>query len=311
MENKYLKDYLIEGAQVENLKLYVKSADKGVSNNGNLYFNLVLQDISGSIVAKKWVIEIDDDKIIIPNNVIEVSGTIIKYRNQFQLKVESVLPCTNYDLSDFVISCPLSSENLKNEIYKIIDLVTDADLKNLALACINEYQDRYFTYPAAVSVHHAFKGGIAYHSLCICKDAISLCNLYPQLNEDYLIVGSLLHDIGKTYEMGGIVATSYTLEGNLLGHISLGANMVSEIGRRIKTPQFKLDLVLHMILSHHGEYEYGSPVLPKTQEAYVLHALDDLDSKLYILKEQMKSLKVGETSQRLPTFDNRQFVRTK
>jgi len=308
----YLKDMMETGGNFDG-PLLIKTCEKGVASNGSSYFNMTLQDITGIINAKKWSIESGDAELLTPGKVVRFEGNVFKYRNSPQLKVENVFKMEEgtYDIGDFYVSCPIKDEELYKEVDEMISLIQDKDIADLVKVCINDNQEKYMTYPAAVSVHHSYRAGIVYHSLSICKDAILIADRYPQLNKDYLIAGSLLHDIGKTREMSGVIAANYTLEGNLLGHISMGAQMVMEEGERIKTPDQKLTIICHMILSHHGVPEYGSPMTPKTPEAYVLHVLDDLDSKMFILDTALKDINVGEFSQRIPFLEGKAFLKTK
>ncbi len=308
----YLKDMLEEGGPF-NGPLLVKTCERGVASNGSAYLSLTMTDISGSISGKKWSIEDGDMDIIIPGQVVRVEGNIFKYKGSPQLKIEAVYPMEkgSYDINDFYLSCPIGDEELYKEVDEILAQIQDEDLKTLASTVIKENQEKYMTYPAAVSVHHAYRAGIVFHSLSIAKDALLICSRYPNLNQDYLLAGALLHDVGKIKEMSGVIASNYTLEGNLLGHISIGAEMVMETGERIKTPKDKLTIITHMILSHHGQPDFGSPVLPQTPEAYVLHVLDDLDSKMNILDIALKDLKVGEFSTRIPFLEGKAFLKTK
>ncbi len=308
----YLKDVLNEEGPFDG-ELLVKSCDRCVSNAGKPYLNITLQDVTASVNGKKWTVEEGDETVFAPGNVVRVEGSMLKYKGAPQLKVEKAIRLEkgSYDSADFYLSCPINDEELFKEVGEIIDKIQDADLKKLTASLIQKNEDRYFTYPAAVTVHHAYRAGIVYHSLSIAKMALAVQEHYPQLNLDYLLSGALLHDIGKTKEMNGILATSYTLEGNLIGHISLGAEMVMEEGEKLGTDPAKLTVLVHMILAHHGEPDFGSPVLPQTPEAFVLHVLDDLDAKLNILQSALANVSVGEFSQRLPFLNGKAFMRTK
>lgn len=312
MLTSYLKDYLEDGGDFDGY-LLVKSCDVCISSNGGNYLNATLQDVSASISARKWSIEQGDKELFSNNNIIRVVGKIFKYKNVNQLKIEEAYKVDkkSLDLNDFYPSCPCSDKELEEDLNKMINLIEDEDIKKLVSTVILENKEKYMTYPAAISIHHAYKGGICYHSLSIAKNALSIANNYPQLNKDYLIAGSLLHDIGKTVEMNGINSTSYTLQGNLEGHISIGAEMVKSCGEKIHTPEFKLTVIVHMILSHHGSAEFGSPIPPRTPEAFVLHLLDEMDAKLFVLNNALKDLNVGDFSNRLLALDNLSFLKTK
>jgi len=308
----YIKDLITAGGHFEG-PLLVKTCDKGIATNGSEYLNVNFQDVTGTLNGKKWSVEAGDLELIEAGNIINVVGNVFQYRSHPQLKIDEVYKAdeNEYDPNDFYLSCPVKDEELFKEVAEMIDLIEDEDLKLLTQTIIKENEDKYMTYPAAVSVHHAYRCGIVYHSLSICKNALDICKNYPQLNRDYMIAGSLVHDIGKTREMNGIMASSYTFEGNLLGHISIGASIVLETGEKLGTPKDKLTILTHMILSHHGKPEYGSAVVPQTTEAYVLHMLDDLDSKMNILDNALNSIEVGEFTQRMPYMDGKSFLKTK
>ncbi|MFA6796678.1 MAG: HD domain-containing protein [Bacilli bacterium] len=308
----YIKDIIETGGRFEG-PLLVKTADKGIATNGVEYFNINFQDVTGTLNGKKWTVESGDSDLLKPGSIVNVTGNVFQYRGHPQLKVEDVFEASedDYDPADFYLSCPIKDEELFKDLDDMIALIEDEDIKKLTKAIIDENKEKYMTYPAAVSVHHAYRCGIVYHSLCICKMALDVSKNYPQLNRDYLIAGSLIHDIGKTREMNGIVASSYTFEGNLLGHISIGTAIIMETGERIGTPKDKVTILAHMILSHHGKPEYGSAVIPQTPEAYVLHILDDLDSKMNILDNALSSVKVGNFSQRIPYMEGKAFLKTK
>ncbi len=308
----YIKDIIDTGGRFEG-PLLIKTADKGIATNGVEYYNINFQDVTGTINGKKWTVEEGDVELLQPGTIINVSGNIFQYRGHPQLKVEEIYKANEdeYDAADFYLSCPMKDEELLIEVDDLINLIEDEDIKKLTKTVIEENNEKYMTYPAAVSVHHAYRCGIVYHSISICKIALDVCKNYPQLNKDYLVAGALIHDIGKTREMNGIMASSYTFEGNLLGHISIGASIIMETGDKINTPKDKVTILAHMILSHHGKPEYGSAVVPQTAEAYVLHILDDLDSKMNILDNALNSVEVGEFSQRIPYLDGKSFLKTK
>ena len=309
---KYIKDYLEEGGHFEG-PLLVKTCEKGVANNGNEYLTIVFQDVTGSLYGKKWTVESDDLNILVPGKVVLVNGDIFKYKGHPQIKVEKIkhLEESQYDINDFYVSCPIKEEALYKELDEMIELIEDEDIKKLVRYVISKNEDKYMTYPAAVSVHHAYRCGIVYHSLSIARMACKVCELYKNLNRDYLVAGAILHDLGKTREMAGIIAPNYTFEGNMLGHISMGFTMVMEAGRAIGTPENKLTIIGHMILAHHGQFEFGSPVKPQTPEALVLHMLDDLDAKMNILENYLKDVPLGEFSQKIPFLDSKAFLKTK
>lgn len=168
------------------------------------------------------------------------------------------------------------------------------------------------TYPAASRIHHNWLGGLSEHSLSMAQMADEVCKHYPQLNRDLLIAGILIHDVGKTEEMSGPLATEYTLAGKLEGHISIANGWLSEVANEKGLADSEEAVLLHhMILSHHGQYEYGSPVLPQIQEAEVLYLLDNLDARMNTLKQALDQTKPGEWTSKLFALENRQFYKPK
>lgn len=291
--------------------LMIKSANRGITNAGLPYYTIMFQDISGSIEARKWDATSEDDKILAPGLVVYVEGDVIIYKGKPQMKVMSILsiPQSSVDMKDFIVSCPMSESELKESIDGYIAQIGNEKLRLLVETLIDDNNEKYFSYPAAMTFHHSYHGGIAYHSLSVLKVAMALGELYDFLDKDYLIAGSLLHDIGKTVELSGTIGTNYTTEGKLVGHISIGAEMINATSLKLEIDDEIRFMVTHIILSHHGKPDFGSPVLPQTPEAVVIHYADDVDSKMDILKNAMDETKEGEFSLKLLPFDNRSFYK--
>lgn len=305
-----IKDAITNGGRFVG-NLLIKSSTRGVTNNGLPYFTVIFQDISGILEAKKWDADAADEITLTPGKVVYVEGEVINYKGKPQMKILNLLsiPQSNIDMREFIVSCPMSDDQLKKEVYGYIDQISNESMRELVKTIIKENEDKYFTYPAAMSFHHSYRGGIAYHSLCVMKLCLSIQEKYPYLIKDYLIAGALLHDIGKTVELSGTIATTYTPEGKMLGHISIGASMVASFADKLKTDLEVKNLLVHMVLSHHEKPEYGSPVYPQTAEAVVLHFADDIDSKMDILESALKDTKEGDYTVKLAPFDNRMFYK--
>lgn len=291
----------------------VKQATRAISNNGSPYLSLTLQDNTGTVEAKMWSIDDDDLVIATAGNLVHVTGRMQIYRGHPQRKInelEGVME-GDADLEKFVPIAPTPIDDLKDELKKDVSLIQDKELQDLVVTVLKEHFEDYLSYPAAVTVHHAYLHGLLFHSLSICRRAIQIQKNYPWLSRDYLISGSLLHDIGKTKELSGARAASYTTEGNLIGHIALGARIVYSTGERLGTDKEKLDVLTHRILSHHGELEFGSPKVPRTAEAYVLHCLDDLDAKRECLKTAYEGTKEGSFTGKVLWRNNTTFYKPK
>lgn len=289
----------------------VKQATRATSTNGSPYLSLTLQDVTGTIDAKMWSIDDSDLELAQPGALVHVIGMSGNYRGHPQLKINELneVRLDQVDMAKYVPTAPTQREKMEEELTQDIQAIEDDDLRKLVETLLREHYADFITYPAAVTVHHAYLGGLLFHSLSICRMAIMIQSNYPYLSKDYLIAGALLHDIGKTKELSNAIAASYTTEGNLVGHIVIGAMMVHEKGIELHTAPEKLTVLTHMILAHHGEYEFGSPKLPATAEAYVLHSLDDLDAKMECLRGAYLTTNEGEFTARIPWMENQMFYK--
>lgn len=292
----------------------VKSVEKGISNASKTYLNIVLQDVTGTIEAKKWEVYPKDLEVIIPGTIILVHGSVLKYKGKPQVKINSVEELNQdiIDSSKFIPTAPMSLEEMKKEVMALIDSIQDEDVKNVAKGVLKDHWKEYITYPAAVTVHQAYQGGLIFHSLSVCKIALAMVNLYPSLfHRDYIIAGTLLHDIGKVLELSGPIQTKYTRIGKLESHIQIGAMLINKKCEELNVPQEKADLLTHIILSHHGTPEFGSPVVPKTSDAFLVHLADDSDAKFNVMQNYLDSIQEGEFTVRIPWMDGIELYKPK
>ena len=308
-----IQAYKDNGGPVNGQLFMVKSVTKALDSKGNPYLNVLLQDSTGTLEAKKWAVDDADIDVIVAGSVIRVEGLYQVFKGHPQLKISDAegVSDAEVDMSHFIPSAPYDLGKLKAKLDEYIHLIQDDDLRNLTEAVIQDNYQDYTTYPAAVTVHHAYMGGLMYHSLSICAMAIKASDQYQYLKKDYLIAGSLLHDIGKVKELSGYKAVNYTEEGNLLGHIQIGAMMVYTKGKELHIDDEKLLVLTHMILAHHGKPEYGSAKVPMTAEAFVLHMMDELDSKLELLKTAYQGTEEGEFTQKIAWIDSQIFYKPK
>lgn len=297
------------GDSVENLFL-IHRATQGVTAQGKDYMTLYLQDKSGDIEAKLWTVTKDDMKILKPEVIVWVKGDVINYRGRKQMKVNQFRLATAEDgvkTQDFVDGAPLSPNEIQDELSHFILEIENAHLQRITRHLLKKYQDKFFTYPAASSHHHNFAGGLSYHVLTMLKIAKSLCDIYPLLNKSLLYSAIILHDIGKVRELSGPVATTYTVEGNLLGHISIASDEVAEAAKELGIDSEEVMLLRHMILAHHGKMEFGSPKLPHLKEAEILFFIDNIDAKMNMFDKAFKKTEKGQFTERIFGMDNRQF----
>lgn len=290
---------LYDGEHVYSQYL-VSQSNRCVNSKGKPYLNLTLQDRTGEISAKKWEIEEGDLEVFTAGNIVAVEGEVLSYNGFLQMKVLSgeLIPLEDVDASRFVPVAPVPLEELEAKLKNYVQSLAEGDLKTLTAYLIKKFYKKYVDYPAASRNHHNFAHGLLFHSLSMADDAEALSKLYPSLNRDILVAGALLHDIGKTIELSGPVSTRYTTEGKLLGHISI---MQAEI--RMAAKELKMEgeipmLLEHMVLSHHGKAEYGSPVPPLTREAIALSMIDDFDARMVMVDKAYEGVKPGEFTQK-------------
>ena len=287
---------------------------KGVTSNGAPYLSVTLSDNSGSIEGKVWDVKEDQAKIVETGRIYEIRCEVLKYRNALQLRIHSLanVDQQNFDLAEFVTSSWIPKEVLKEKIKDAIYSVQNEVYRKILVRFFTEYQSEFFDYPAASKNHHNFVGGLATHVVGMLDIANDLCRLYPQLNRDLLISGVLLHDIGKIKELSGPIATEYTLQGKLIGHISLMNAKIAEVAKELGYEESEEEILLrHMVLSHHGKMEYGSPVLPLLMEAEVLSLIDNLDARIIALTGALENTEEGSFTARLFPLENRAFYKPK
>lgn len=303
-----IKD-LKDGDRLLREQYLVTAVAKCVTTQGRNYLNITLQDASGTIEAKKWDIEDGDLDIFLVGNIVSIRGDVLNYRDHLQLKIVSgdKLEQENIDVTRFVPSSPISEGELEKELNSFISSLKDSDLKTLTQYLINKFHDSYLTYPAAVRNHHNYASGLLHHSVSMAKLAVEVCKLYPEINQDFVVAGALIHDLGKTLELSGAVATKYTDEGKLLGHISIMAGEIRMAADKLNIKGETPLLLEHMILSHHSKLEFGSPIPPLTREAFVLASIDDFDAKMNIISKATESIKEGEWTEKIFAMDNRAF----
>ena len=293
-------------------QLLVSNVSKGTNALGSQYLNMELRDSSASMNAKKWEVAPKDEEIVVSGNVIQVEGEVLKYKESLQLKVLSVkeVSLDEVDASKFLKQPPIPKEELVKKFLGFVNEVKDEDCKKLLNYFINKYSDKIYDYPAASSIHHEYMSGLLVHSTTMAEIAEKLCAIYP-VNKDLVITSILLHDVGKLTELEGPVVYKYSVKGKLIGHISIMAaeidNAAKELGLTSETPL----LLQHAILSHHGQLEYGSPVLPETAEALLLSLIDNLDSKMVITLKALEETKEGEFTNKVYPLDGRTFYKHK
>ena len=286
---KYIKDFF-EGARISGIYL-CKHKQSAVTKNGKPYDNVILQDKTGTIDAKIWDPNsngIDDFDAM---DYIEIMGDVNNFMGALQLSIKRARKAQEgeFDPADYL---PVSKKNI-NEMYTellgYIDSVKNPYLlKILKMYFVEDaaFIKRFKFSSAAKSVHHGFVGGLLEHTLSVTKLCEYYTTTYPMLNKDLLITAAICHDIGKTQELSVFPVNDYTDDGQLLGHIMIGAEMIHDAAKKIPGFPAKLESELkHCILAHHGELEYGSPKKPALMEAVALNMADNTDAKMETFTE--------------------------
>ncbi len=286
---KYIKDYK-EGDRVFDIYL-CKHMQSAVTKNGKPYINVILQDKTGTIDAKVWE----------PNNAgiedfdtldyIEVYGEVNNFQGALQVNVKRIRVCREgeYDPADYLPVSKKNNDEMYKELLGIIGTIKNPYIKQLLNAFFAEdeaFIKKFRKSSAAKTMHHGFVGGLLEHTLSVTKLCDYLCGCYPLLKRDLLLAAAMCHDIGKVKEISLFPENDYTDDGQLLGHIIMGCEMIGE--KVAKIPGFPPVLaseLKHCILAHHGEYEYGSPKKPALFEAVALNMADNTDAKMQMMTE--------------------------
>jgi 3'-5' exoribonuclease len=290
MKSHYIAD-LQPKQQVTTLFL-VQSKDVRQKKSGEPYLSLVLSDRTGEIDCKMWDNVADVMDTFERDDFVRVKGEIQIHQNRLQLTAHKLVrvPDTEVDLSDFLPASARDPEEMFTELTGLVDSMRNVHLKALLQAIFADpaIAKAYKRAPAAKGIHHAWLGGLLEHVLSLCALARFAAAHYPGVDEDLLLAGVMLHDVGKTSELSYERSFTYSTDGQLLGHIVIGLQIVGDKIRQVPgfPPKWKV-LLEHMILSHHGQLEFGSPKLPLFQEALLLHHLDNLDSKIETMRASL------------------------
>lgn len=286
---RYINE-LHEGDRISGIYL-CKQKQPAVTKNGKPYENLTLQDKTGSLDGKIWdpnSLGIDDFDVL---DYIEVMGDVTSFNGAMQLNIKRVRKASEgeYDPADYLPVSENSTDDMYSQLLSLINSVTNPYLNTLLKKLFTQDQDfikAFQGHSAAKTVHHGFIGGLLEHTLSVTRLCDYMATAYPVLNRNLLITAALLHDVGKTRELSDFPLNDYTDEGQLIGHIVIGAQMVHDLVKEI--PDFPVKLeneLVHCILAHHGELEYGSPKKPALAEAVALNLADNTDARMETLTE--------------------------
>ncbi len=290
-----LIETLREGDHVGDVYL-CKTRQQATSKAGKEYENVTLQDSSGTIDCKIWEPNASGIEEFAPFDYIYVVGEVTTFQNNLQLNIKRVRIARQgeYRPEDYLPVSEHDMPSMYQELKTILQSVKNQWLRALIDRYFEDpaFEEAFCRHSAAKTIHHSFVGGLCEHTLSVVKMCEFYCGLYPYLNHDLLITAAAFHDVGKLKEISNFPANDYTDDGQLLGHIVMGSELIGSAARRIPGfPHRLLSELQHCILAHHGEYEYGSPKKPALAEAMALNLADNADAKLETMKEILSAAK--------------------
>ena len=293
---KFIKDLQV-GQQVDAY-YKLQALEKRLKKDGTSFLAIELMDKTGKIPAKVWENAEASLKILKPGNVYRLKGYVNEYMNKKEIKVDSIRPAStsdkDFDAGDFQETCNFDAGDMFG---RLIDAAKSNLDKPYLLQLVDgfaaAYGDKFKTHYGAQKIHHAYLGGLLEHTYSMMQLAVFIAGHY-KLDKELLVIGTLFHDVGKIFEFTITPVPQATMQGGLVGHIVLGSAIFLELKNKIQGfPEELSCKIQHLIISHHGEKEFGSPEVPMIPEAYALHVIDLLDSRIKIMEEAIKNSETG------------------
>ena len=302
------KDELFEGFYL------IKSADLRQTRAGKNYLAFTFQDDSGEIEGKLWDAQPHNVEAFTAGKVVHMKGRREVYNNTpqvNQITLRLPQPGEPNDPADFKVKSPVDAKQIRDYMSQMIFKIENPVWQRIVRNLYTKYDKEFYSYPAAKTNHHAFETGLAFHTATMVRLADAISEVYPQLNKSLLYAGIMLHDLAKVIELTGPDQTEYTVRGNLLGHIALIDSEITKTVMELGIDDTKEEVVLlrHVILSHHGLLEYGSPVRPRIMEAEIIHMIDNLDASMMMMSTALALVDKGEMTNKIFAMDNRSFYK--
>ena len=288
MKKQSFVNELSKGEKVEDI-FFVKYIAEASGKDGRKYLNAVLSDKSGDLEARKWSGAEEVVKNVTRGDAVSVSGKINVYQNRVQMILDKIekIELTEELRPQLIAASSQNSAEMMDQLSEIIESLDDIYIKELLMSVINDrvINERMMRWTAGRSIHHAYEGGLLEHVLSCSQLAVSMSEHY-KVNKNFVVAGAILHDLCKIYELTSLPVVDYTNEGQLIGHLAKGLELVDRFSSKIADfPRETKMHLKHIILSHHGQLEYGSPKLPLTAEANLVHLIDLMDSKMASILE--------------------------
>lgn len=293
----------------------IRRAESKTTAGGKSYLDIVLGDADGEITARMWDSKQDDELRFASDMLVKVKGSIVEWQGKKQVKIDKIREADagdGVDIQDFVPVAPYPPQDMYAELLQYMARISNEKLRETVALLIREAGDSLLIHPAALQNHHALRSGLLYHTLTMLKAGEKLAEVYTFLDTDLLFAGTILHDLAKLDEIRANtlgIATEYTREGQLLGHLVQGIKKIEKAARQVGLDEETSLLLEHMLLSHHYEPEYGSPKRPMFPEAEILHYLDIMDARMFDMQKALNETEPGKFTDKLWTLDNRRLYK--
>ncbi|MBQ6670394.1 MAG: HD domain-containing protein [Firmicutes bacterium] len=296
----------------------VKSIGIKMGSNKKNYLDLMLGDSSGEMNGKKWDIsdeEADSLMSIAEGDIVKIKAQVTEWNGIRQLRIGRIRKAEARDelqMADFVKAAPEDPQEMFSYVLERANAIKDEGLKKLAVNALEENREKLLYYPGAMRNHHAELAGLLYHIRRMLTMGLKACQVYTNLDKDWVVCGVIMHDMEKlselkSNEMG--ISSGYTASGNMLGHLVMGAIKLEERAKAAGLSEEKTVMMQHMIISHHYEPEFGSPIKPLFPEAELLHYLDMLDAKMFDFEAALETAEPGSFTERVRTLDGRMLYK--
>lgn len=288
---------------------FIKELAEKKDKNGNGFLDMtVIGSDKKEYPAKVWRFE--NNGQFEAGEVIEIEYTVDSYKGKPQLTINMIKKGPEEMIKEFVPASEYDGKTVFSILLSKVNNFSDNDLKQIVSAIMLKNRDRLEIYPAAYRLHHAIVGGLMLHTASIVEMAEKVCTVYPNVNRELLLSGAILHDVAKTFEMETAktgLCSGYSVGGELIGHLVKGAMYIEETAKELGIENEKVTLLEHMVLSHHGVPEYGSPIRPMFLEAEILSTLDSLDATIFEINNATNKIEPGKFTERQWALDNRKL----
>lgn len=308
--NQMKQDQLFEGFYL------IKSAEVRKTRAGKDYIAFTFQDDSGEISGNLWDAQPYNVEEFTAGKVVFMKGRREVYNGTpqvNQISLRNPREGEPSDPSEFKEKPPVKASDVKEYLEQVMFRIENATWQRIVRNLYRKYDKEFYLYPAAKTNHHAFETGLAYHTATMVRLADAIGDVYPDLNKSLLFAGIMLHDLAKVIELSGPDNTEYTVRGNLIGHIALINEEITKAIAELNIDDSKEEVTVlrHVILSHHGQLEYGSPVRPRIMEAEILHMIDNIDAEMMMMTTALSRVSEGEMTSKIFAMDNRSFYKPK